>query len=130
MTTEYLSMSEEITVESAIEYIKNQGKDVNGSPYIYIIDDKNHLRGITNIRRLLLADPKDNIFKTAFPKTLYVHLHDGMKEVAFFMDKYKISAIPVVDENKVLNGVITMDDVLSQVIAIAWRKRPRAPKGL
>ena len=46
------------------------------------------------------------------------------------MDKYKISAIPVVDENKILHGIITMDDILSQVISIAWRKRPRPIKGI
>jgi len=129
MTTEFVSMAETMTVTSAIEYIKTQTKDVDTVPYIYLVDEKNHLKGVTTIRKLLFADPKETISKTVFPKTLYVHLHDGMKEVAYIMDKYKVSAIPVVDENKVLHGIITMDDVLGQVIAIAWRKRPSTPKG-
>ncbi len=130
MTTEFVAISENMTVEAAIEYIRNHTKEVDTVPYIYIVDDKNHLRGATTIRKLLFADPKETISKTAFPKTLSVHLHDGMKEVAYIMDKYKVSAIPVVDEDKVLNGLITMDDVLSQVISIAWRKRSRVDRGI
>jgi CBS domain-containing protein/sporulation protein YlmC with PRC-barrel domain len=130
MTTDFVSIPEQMSAEAAIEYIKSQPRDIDVAPYIYLVDEKNHLKGITTIRRLLLTDPKDSVSKNIFPKTLYVHLHDGMKEVAYIMDKYKISAIPVVDEHKILSGVITIDDVLSQVISIAWRKRPRASKGL
>ncbi len=130
MTTEFVSMTETMAVEGAIEYIKNQTKEFETIPYIYIVDDKHHLKGVTTIRRLLLADPKDAVSKTIFPKTFHVYLNDGVKEVAYFMDRYKISAVAVIDENKVLHGVITMDDILSQVISIAWRKRPRAAKSL
>ena len=130
MTTEFVAMPETITVEAAIEYIKTKTKDVETIPYIYIVDDKNHLKSVTTIRRLLFADPKENVSKTGFQKLFYVYLNNSVKELAYFMDKYKISAIPVVDENKVLHGIVTMDDILSQVISIAWRKRVNAPKGL
>ncbi len=130
MTTEYVSMLETMPVESAIDYIKNQTREFELVPFIYLIDEKNHLKGMTTVRRLLFADPKDVVLRTIFPKTLYVRLNDGMKEVAYLMDKYKISSLPVVDENMILHGIITMDDVLSQVISIAWRKRPRKAKGL
>lgn len=130
MTTDYVSMPETISVESAIDFIRKQTRDYDVVPYIYIIDDKNHLKGVTTVRRLLFAEPKDPITKTAFQKTLSVYLGDNAREIAYFMDKYKVSAIPVVDENKVMQGIITMDDILSQVISIAWRKRSRLPKGL
>lgn len=130
MTAEFVSMPETMTIEAAIDYIKNQTREFETVPYIYIVDDKNHLKGMTTIRRLLFADPKETVAKTVFPKTLYVYLNNSVKEIAHFMDKYKISAIPVIDENKVLHGVVTMDDILSQVISIAWRKRPRGPKGI
>jgi len=130
MTTEFVSMPDTMTIEAAIDYIKNKTREVDTVPYIYVVDDKHKLQGVTTIRKLLFAEPKDTILKTVFPTTIYVHLHDSVKEVAFLMDKYKISAIPVVDENKLLHGIITMDDILSQVVAIAWRKRPRKAKGL
>jgi magnesium transporter len=125
MTTEFVSIAETLTVEQAIEYIKSQAKEIETTPYIYILDDKNHLKAVTTVRRFLIADPKENVLKTAFPKVVSVSLNKGVKEVAHVMDKYRISAVPVVDEHKVMHGVITVDDILSQVIAIAWRKRPR-----
>ena len=54
-----------------------------------------------------------------------MYLHDSTKQIAYLFDKYKFSALPVVDENKVIHGVITIDDVLSRVILLAWRKRPK-----
>ncbi len=130
MTTEYVSMPSTMSIEAAIEYIKNKTREVETVPYIYIVDDTYHLKGVTTIRRLLFSDPKEVISNTVFPSTIYVHLNDSVKEVAHLMDKYKVSALPVVDENKILQGIITMDDILSRVISIAWRKRPRKPKGI
>ena len=61
--------------------------------------------------------------KTVFPKPLYVYIDTPLKEVAFLMDKYKVSALPVVNKEKHLQGIITVDDVLHRVIPIAWRRR-------
>lgn len=130
MTTDFVSLQETTTAGAAIEYVKNHTKEFDVVPYIYILDEKNHLKGITTIRRLLFADPRDHITTTAFQKTLYVYLYNTVKEVAYFMDKYKVSAIPVLDENKTMHGIITMDDILSQLISIAWRSRRRVPKEL
>ncbi|MBI5124030.1 MAG: magnesium transporter [Candidatus Omnitrophica bacterium] len=130
MTTEYISMPLAMSVEGAIEYIKNQTREVDTVPYIYIVDETHCLKGVTSIRKLLFADPKETVLNTAFPAIIYVHLNDSVKEVAHLMDKYKVSALPVVDEKKVLHGIITMDDILSQLVSIAWRKRPRKVKGL
>jgi CBS domain-containing protein/sporulation protein YlmC with PRC-barrel domain len=130
MTTEFVSLPEQMSVELAIEHIRNNTKEFDIVPYIYLVDDKNRLKGVTTVRRLLFADPKDHVSKTAFQKTLHVYLNNSAKEIAYFMDKYKVSAIPVIDENKVMHGIITMDDILSQVIAIAWRKKARIQKGL
>jgi CBS domain-containing protein/sporulation protein YlmC with PRC-barrel domain len=130
MTTELVSMNEAMTAGEAIEYIKTKTKDVETVPYIYIVDEKNHLKGVTTIRRLLFADPKEAISKIAFSKLIYVYLNNSVKELAYLMDRYKISAIPVIDENKILHGIVTVDDILSQVISIAWRKRPNTSKGL
>ena len=130
MTTDFVSLPETTTVEAAIDFIRKQTKEYETVPYIYILDEKNHLRGVTTIRRLLFADPKDPIMKTVFQKALFMYLNNSAKEIAYFMDKYKVSAIAVVDENKVMQGIITMDDILSQVISIAWRRKSRILKGL
>jgi CBS domain-containing protein/sporulation protein YlmC with PRC-barrel domain len=130
MTTDFVAMAETMTVEEAIAYIKEKTREYDVVPFIYIVDDKNRLKGATTVRRLLFAEPKDTVLGTAFPNTAHVYLNNSAKEVAYLMDKYKLSSIPVIDENRVLHGIIAMDDILSQVISIAWRKRPKKPKGL
>jgi magnesium transporter len=122
MTTEYLAFPKDTTVESVLSQIKERTFKVEPAQFVYILDEHNHLIGSTNFRRLFLANPLDFIQNAAFPKTYYVHLNSSVKEVAYLMDKYKYYAIPVIDEDNVLQGIVTVDDVLSQVISIAWRR--------
>ena len=80
---------------------------------------------------MISLETQDPVQKAAFPKTYFVQLNSGVKEVAYLMEKYKYYAIPVVDDQNVLQGIITVDDILSQVISIAWRRLKKikvAPK--
>jgi len=122
MTTEYMAFTKDTTVESALKQIKERTFKVEPAQFVYIIDENHQLIGCTNFRRLMLANPQDQIQKAAFQKIYYVNLNSSVKEVAYLMEKYKYYAIPVVDDNHILHGIITVDDVLSQVIAIAWRR--------
>lgn len=122
MATEYLAFTKDTTIESVLKQIKERTFKVEPAQFVYIIDEDHHLIGATNFRRLILANPQDPIQNVAFPKIYSVHLDSGVKEVAYLMEKYKYYAIPVVDENNILQGIITVDDILSQVIAIAWRR--------
>lgn len=122
MTTEYIAFSKDATINSVLQQIKERSFKVEPAQFVYIVDENNQLIGSTNFRRLILANPDDPIQNAVFPKTHFVHLNSSVKEVAHLMDKYKYYAIPVVDENNILQGIITVDDVLSQVISIAWRR--------
>jgi len=122
MTAEYIAFPKDTTVESALKQIKERTFKVEPAQLVYIVDENNHLISSTNFRRLIIASPQDPIQTAAFPKTFFVHINSSVKEIAYLMDKYKYFAIPVVDENNVLQGIITVDDVLNQVISIAWRR--------
>lgn len=122
MTAEYTVFPKNTTVESALKQIKERVYKVEPAQYVYIVDENNRLLGATNFRRLILANPQEPIQNLAFPKTYFVHLNSGVKEVAYLMEKYKYYTIPVVDENHILQGIITVDDILSQLIAFAWRR--------
>ena len=125
MITEYVAFSKDTTVEAALKHIKERTFKVEPAQFVYIVDENHRLIGATNFRRLILANPQDPIQNVAFPKIYSVHLDSGVKEVAHLMEKYKYYAIPVVDENNILQGIITVDDILSQVISIAWRRLKR-----
>jgi magnesium transporter len=122
MTTEYIAFARGTLVGEALLKIKERKFKVEPAQLVYIIDDESHLIGSTNFRRLISADAQDEIQKAAFPKTYFVHLESSVKEVAYLMEKYKYYAIPVVDANNILQGIVTVDDILSQVISIAWRR--------
>jgi magnesium transporter len=125
MTTDFIAFAKDTAVELVLKQIKERSFKSEPAQFVYIVDEANHLVGSTNLRRLILADPRDPVQKTAFPKMYFVHLDSEVKEVAYLMEKYKYYAIPVVDDSNVLQGIITVDDILTQVISIAWRRLKR-----
>ncbi len=122
MTTEYLAFPQSMPIEEVLKQIKEHKFKVEPVQFVYLLDQDNHLVGATNFRRLLLANSHDPLQSAAYPKVYPVHLNSSVKEVAYLMEKYKYYVVPVVDDNQVMQGIITMDDILSQVIAIAWRR--------
>jgi magnesium transporter len=125
MTADYIAFTKGTRVDAVIKQIKERFFKVEPIQFVYILDENNRFVGATSFRRLILADLADPIEKTAFPKTYFVHLDSSLKEVAYLMEKYKYNAIAVVDDNNVIQGIITVDDILSQLIAIAWRRLKR-----
>jgi magnesium transporter len=125
MTTEFLAVREKATVKEVLDNIRSRTSQVETINHIYIVDANNKLISSTTLKALISANPEDPILKTALPKTAHVHLSSNLKEVAYLMEKYKYIALPVLDRDKVIHGIVTIDDILSQVLAIAWRKRTR-----
>jgi len=123
MTTEFLDVHTDKSVREALDLVKEKTPHLETIYYLYVTDDQKKLIGTTTLRQLISADPAIPVVKTIFPKPVFVYLNTSMKEVAFLMDKYKVSALPVVDKEKHLQGIITVDDVLHHVIPIAWRRR-------
>jgi magnesium transporter len=126
MTADYLAFPEDTPAGSALQQIKERPFRTEPIQVVYIVDPAGKLVGSTNLRRLILAEAWEPIKKAALLKTHSVHVDSSVKEIAYLMEKYKVFAIPVVDSNQVLQGVITVDDVLSQVIRLAWRRLRRS----
>ncbi len=122
MTTEYLYLGEEALVEDAIQKIKENVDFPGNIIHIYIVNDQYKLLGLTSLRRFINADPKAKLMETCYPNKIFVRTNDGMEEVALLLEKYKFTSIPVLDENDCLQGVITMDDVMEELISLAWKK--------
>ncbi len=122
MTTEYIAVHEASTIEETLRIIKEKTLKAETIQNIYIVDQENHLKGSTVLRRLIIADPLDNVMKAALKKTVSIHVDDEVKKIALLMDKYKIYTLPVVDALGVLAGIITIDDIFSRLVTIAWRR--------
>jgi len=122
MTTEYLSLSQEATVADALKMIKANVHSPGNIYYLYIVDAQNHLVGSTSVRHFINEDPQRSIMDVCYSKNIFVNTDDGMEEIALLLEKYKFSSVPVVNEKKELQGVITTDDVLEELISLAWSK--------
>jgi len=125
MTTEYLEVPETYAVYQALDLVKDKIPQLVTIYYLYVVNESKKLIGSTTLRSLIGASPRDSVMQTIFPKPVFVYTHTPIKEVAFLMEKYKVSALPVVNKEKILQGIITVDDVLHHVIPIAWRRRSR-----
>jgi magnesium transporter len=122
MTTEYLSLKDDALVKDALSLIKENVSYPGNIYHIYLVDDKHHLLGSTSLRYFINEDPDTAIIATCYSPKVFVYTDDGMEEIALLLEKYKFSSIPVLDEEEVLQGVITSDDVMEELIALAWSK--------
>jgi len=122
MTTEYLTLPQGALVSDALQKIK-ENTDSPGNIYnIYIIDEQNHLLGVAPLRNFIDADALLPLILFLDPNKIFVRTDDKIEHVALLLEKYKFSVIPVVNKEDVLQGVITIDDVMAELISLAWSK--------
>ncbi|NTV28799.1 MAG: magnesium transporter [Candidatus Omnitrophica bacterium] len=122
MEMEFLSLRNDATVADAMAKIRASVDFPGSLTTLYIVDEKDKYLGTTTIRRFINEDPARPIIETCHPQKLFVRTDDGMEEIALILEQYKYSAIPVLDEQGILVGSITVDDVMEEMIALAWGK--------
>lgn len=123
MTTEFITLSNTMTVDDAIKHIKQLQTSAETIYYAFVVDQNNRLEGVVTFKHLLTEPPDRKIIDVMQSKPVSVHVDDSAKEVAYIIDKYNLMAIPVIDHERVLQGIITIDDILSLVIAETWGKK-------
>ncbi|MBI2093082.1 MAG: magnesium transporter [Deltaproteobacteria bacterium] len=123
MTTEFITLSNAMSVGEAIEHIKQLQTTAETIYYAYVVDAENHLEGAVTFKHLLFESNDRKVADIMLTKPACVHVDASAKEVAYIIDKYNLMAIPVIDHNKVLQGMITIDDILSLVISETWGKK-------
>ncbi len=114
----------EATAAEALESLRQQAEDVETVYYIYVLDRSQHLRGVISLRDLLLGMPPDRKvrdFMTEHP--VAVRTDASEEEVTELIAKYNLLALPVVDDEGELHGIITIDDAIDLVLPLAWKKR-------
>ncbi|MBI3315063.1 MAG: magnesium transporter [Candidatus Omnitrophica bacterium] len=122
MTTEYLFLKPDATVADALAKIKDNTDFPGSIFFLYIIDDNHKYLGTTSLRRFINADPATPLLQTCYPENIHVYTQDDIEQVALLLERYKFSSIPVLNHEDILQGVITMDDVMEELIALVWSK--------
>jgi magnesium transporter len=111
MNPNVFALSEELTVGEGITELQSS-RDVEMVFYLYIVDARRHLVGVTSLRRLLLVSPETPLKRIMTPDVISVRFDTDQEEAARLVASYNLLAIPVVDEENKLVGVITVDDVI------------------
>lgn len=112
MTTEYASLPVNITVREALDRLRQQAPNSETIYYIYILDADRHLQGLTTLRQLILARPDTKLVDLVNRDVIAVRVDDDQEIVAQQLGRYDFIAIPVIDNQNRLVGIITHDDVL------------------
>jgi magnesium transporter len=123
MTTEYACVPPDVTAEQAIKILRETAGDAETIFYVYVTDPLDHLLGVFSISNLIFADPVFLVSEFMETRVKSVRLDDDQDEVAQVITKYDLIAIPVVDDNNVMHGIVTADDALDKIIPTAWKKR-------
>ena len=114
MNPNVFSLHEDTTVGEAITRLQTMG-EVEMAFYIYVVDDRNHLVGVLSLRQLLLKRPERRLKDIMVPTVINVRTDTDQEDVARLVDSYNILAMPVVDEENKLVGLITVDDVIDVI---------------
>lgn len=123
MTTDYAVVPPDVSAEQAIKLLRETASDIETLIYVYVTDTDNHLIGVFSLTQLIFAEPSALVINFMDDRVKKVNTLDDQEEVAQIITKYDLLAVPVVDENNTLQGIVTADDALDKIIPTAWKKR-------
>jgi len=112
MTPELISLKENFTASQALERIRNLANASEMIYYLYITDGERRLSGILSLRELVTAQPEQTIGEIMTRDAVFIHTDTDQEEVARLIQRYDFLAVPVVDREHRLVGIVTVDDVI------------------
>ncbi|WP_339251262.1 magnesium transporter [Sporosarcina sp. FSL W8-0480] len=115
MTTEYVSIPQNSTVRSAMTILKNEAPSAETIYYVFVVDEDNHLTGVVSLRDLIIADEDTLIQSIMNERVVSVLVSDDQEDVARMTQDYNLLAVPVVDFQYHMLGIITVDDILDVI---------------
>jgi magnesium transporter len=117
MTTEYVNLREDATVREAFDHIRAIGVNKETIYTCYVIRRDRILVGVISVKTLLLARPQDRIGDIMDTNLIFAHTTDDQEGIAGLFKKYDLIAMPVVDKEQRLVGIITIDDIVEVIEA-------------
>ena len=112
MTTEFLDIKDDYTAADALKRIRKIGQDAETINVLYVTDKRRIIKGVLSIRDILLADPTDKVVDLMEDNVIFAKTNTDQEEIAQTFKKYDIIALPIVDNESRLVGIVTVDDVM------------------
>ncbi|MFH1542888.1 MAG: CBS domain-containing protein, partial [bacterium] len=111
MTTEYISIPGDYTVQQTIERLRELAPEAETAYYVYIVDERERLEGVLSLRTLIISLPETRLANIMEKDLITIKPEDNQRWAAGVISKYNLLAVPVVDEQNKLLGIVTVDDV-------------------
>jgi len=115
MTTSFVALRRHTTTEQAIQFLRQVRPEIEIPYYLYVVDREKRLIGVVGFRELVISNPSDTMDSIMDPDVRYISVGTDQEEVARLMTRYDLAAVPVVDDQHRLVGVITHDDILDVI---------------
>lgn len=112
MTTGYIEVNENMTAKEAIDHMRQNAEDAETIYYIYVVDNDEKLVGVLSLRELITARDSVVVGDLMSENIISVYDDDDRELAVKLVSKYDLIAIPVVDRENVLKGIITVDDII------------------
>jgi magnesium transporter len=123
MTTEYVAVRPDLTAAQVMDVLRETADEAETIFYVYVTDADEHLVGVFSLQNLVLAKPDRRVHDFMHHRMVTVKLEDSQDDVAQVVAKYNLLAVPVVDDQHRMHGIVTADDALDKIIPTAWKKR-------
>ncbi|MBE0447785.1 MAG: magnesium transporter [Actinobacteria bacterium] len=115
MTPEFIALRKDMTAQESIDLLREKAPDAETVYYIFIVNKENQLVGVISLRDLIIAKADQRIEEIMNPNVIYVDVDTDQEEVARIMSRYDLLAVPVVDYEHHLLGIVTIDDVVDVI---------------
>ncbi len=115
MTPEFIDLKENTTVATCLKRIKKLGENVETINVMYITDQARVLKGVVTIREILMAEEDDKIGDIMNDNVIYAETSTDQEEIARIFKQYDFIALPIVDKEKRLVGIVTVDDIVTVI---------------
>lgn len=123
MTTEFASIEQDLTVGEVMKSLKEIAENVETIYYVYVTSKEGELTGVISLRDILLSDTDKKISEVMRTPVITADIMEDQQEIAQKIAKYNLLALPVVEDENKLKGIITVDDAIDIVLPVAWKKR-------
>ncbi|HZD60154.1 MAG TPA: magnesium transporter [Anaerolineae bacterium] len=115
MTPEYVALRKDMTAQESIDLLREKAPAAETVYYVFIVNTENQLVGVISLRDLIIAKAGQRIEEIMNPNVIYVDVDTDQEEVAGIMSRYDLLAVPVVDHEHHLLGIVTIDDVVDVI---------------
>ncbi|HSV74512.1 MAG TPA: CBS domain-containing protein [Chthonomonadales bacterium] len=123
MTTEFVAIPATMTADQAIQRLRELAPRAETVYYVYVVDDAQRLAGVLSLRDLIVADPDTHIGDFMVTNVRRVRADEHADQAAHLIGRYNLLALPVVGEGDVLEGIITVDDLVEKLLPPERRRR-------